>query len=475
MKKTISALTCALLAALPATALRPAAIFSDHMVLQHSSPARMWGFAAPGRTVTVTPSWPGAEAATAVTGPDGRWDVTITTPAASYTPYSVTLATADSTVTLNDVLAGEVWLCSGQSNMEMPLRGFYTQPVEGARRAIVTSGRYPGVRVATVPKAGSYTPMADTQTEWKLSTPAAAADFSAVGYFFARHLNDMLDVPVGIISCAYGGSKVEGWMPREILDTYPGWDIDAERDSTALQEWERIGVMYNAMLLPVTPYTVRGFLWNQGESNVGRHHEYPSHQADMVAHWRHLWGDKELPFYFVELPGWEYDDPAGTQAALFRECQHRAARMIPNSGVVCTSDLVKPDEVKDIHASRKEEIGERLAMMAAARTYGIEGVPCTYPEFRSMDVEPDRAVLHFDNADSGFTPNDELEGFEVAGSDGVFHPARATEDLYTRDIIVHRPAEADSIKAVRYCFRNFAIGSVHDLMGMPLIPFRTDK
>lgn len=475
MKKTLTALVCALLGALPGAALRPASIFSDHMVLQHSAPARLWGFASPGRTVAVTPSWPGAETVTAVTGPDGRWDVAVATPAASYTPYSITVATADSTFTLSDVLSGEVWLCSGQSNMEMPVRGFRTQPVVGARRAIATSRRYPGVRVATVPKTGSYTPLADTRTEWKLSTPAAAGEFSAVGYFFARHLNDMLDVPVGIIICAYGGSKAEGWMPREILDTYPGWDIDAERDSTTLQEHERIGVMYNAMLLPVAPYTVRGFLWNQGESNVGRHNEYPSHQADMVAHWRRLWADDSLPFYFVELPGWEYGDPQGTDAAVFRECQHEAARIIPNSGIVCTSDLVNPDEVTDIHASRKEEIGERLALMAAARTYGMEGVPHTYPEYRSMDVEPDRAVLHFANADNGLTPHGELEGFEVAGTDGVFHPAHAFEELDGRDIIVQRPDGVDTIKAVRYCFRNFAIGKVHDLMGMPLIPFRTDR
>lgn len=472
--KALTLTALIMLGAASASALRPASIFSDHMVLQQQTAAPVWGFAAPGKTVTVTPSWPGARPASAKAGEDGRWQVELATPAASYTPYEITVATPDSSLTLSDVLVGEVWLASGQSNMEMPLRGFWTQPIEGAREAIAKSMRYPGIRMATVPKAGAYTPQADVKTEWKRSEPANAADFSALAYFFARHLNEMLDVPVGIISNAYGGSKVEGWMPKEILDTYPGWDMEAERDST-LNEWERIGVMYNAMLLPVVPYAVRGFLWNQGESNVGRHDEYPQHQADMVAHWRQLWGGKDLPFYFVELPGWDYDDPQADWAALFRECQQKAAEITPNSGVVTTIDLLDPDEVDDIHAARKNEIGERLALMAAAKTYGIEGVPYEFPRFASMDVDGDSAQLHFSAADGGFTPNGELEGFEVAGTDGIFRPARAVEETGKPGITVYRPEGADKIEAVRYCFRNFAIGRVFNLMGLPLVPFRTDK
>lgn len=459
---------------LSAGALRPANIFSDHAVLQQDTTVNIWGFASPGKTVSVTPSWPGATAATAETGKDGRWDAQIATPKASYTPYQITIATPDSSLTLNDILLGEVWLASGQSNMEMPLRGFWTQPVEGARRAISTARRYPGIRMATVPKRGAYEPQSDVPTEWKTSTPANAWDFSALGYFFARHLNELIDTPVGIISCAYGGSKVEGWLPEDILDTYPGWDMEAERDST-LREWERIGVMYNAMLLPVTPYTVRGFLWNQGESNVGRHDEYPAHQADMVAHWRKLWGNDRIPFYFVELPGWDYSDPQGTDAALFRECQRLAAETIPDAGIVCTVDLVRPDELDDIHASMKEEIGERMALLAGAETYGIPGLPYTYPTFKSMEIKGYEAHLSFENADGGLSPNGPVEGFEVAGTDGVFHPAEAVIPLSQLGLTVKKPDRVDEIKAVRYCFRNFCIGQVHDMMGMPLKPFRTDK
>ena len=283
----------------------------------------------------------------------------------------------------------------------------------------------------------------------------------------------MLNVPVGIISCAYGGSKVEGWMPKEKLDTYAGWDMAKEEKDSAMNEYERIGVMYNAMLHPVIGYTVKGFLWNQGESNVGRHKEYPGHQRDMVEIWREKWGRGDLPFYFVELPGWKYGDGDETAAAYFRECQHKAAEITPNSGIVCTTDLMYPFELEDIHARKKREIGERLAFMAAARTYGLNGVPHTYPTFKSVELKGSTALLRFDNADAGLNPNMNLPGFEVAGEDRVFYPANASEDWNARTVTVSSDKVKD-IKAVRYCFHNFAIGQLKDMYGMPLVPFRTD-
>lgn len=246
-----------------------------------------------------------------------------------------------------------------------------------------------------------------------------------------------------------------------------------EENDPAINEWERIGVMYNAMLRPVVGYTVKGFLWNQGESNVGRHNEYPSHQRDMVEIWRNEWGNQDLPFYFVELPGWKYGDGEETAAAYFRECQHRAAEMIPNSGIVCTSDLVYPHELEDIHASKKREIGERLAFMAASRTYGLPGIPHTYPSYKSVELNGPTALLRFNNADAGLNPNMNLPGFEVAGADKVFYPATATEDWNERTVTVSSDKVKD-IKAVRYCFKNFAVGRMKDMYGMPLIPFRTD-
>ncbi|MDE6160328.1 MAG: sialate O-acetylesterase [Muribaculaceae bacterium] len=476
MKKTILA-AAALAAAATATAeIQLPEIVGDNMVLQQQTDARIWGWATPGSKIEARASWMPADATVSATaGTDSLWTLTLPTGAAGYEPQSIDISGDGSQLHIDNVLIGEVWFCSGQSNMEMPLRGYFTQPVEDGGRTIAYSGKYPGVRVVTVPKRGSYTPQQRAGGQWKESKPQNAGEFSALAYHFAQSLNDILDVPVGIISCAYGGSRLESWLPKEILDTMNGEDMDGERDGTvAVDDWHRIGVRYNAMLLPVSRYTVRGFLWNQGESNVGKHEELPKRQKTMVEHWRKLWGLGELPFYFVEIPGWEYGNPDGDWAAMFREAQHRAAAITPNSAIVCTSDLVYPYEVKDIHARRKREIGERMSWIAAANAYEIEGLPVEYPRFKEMDVDGDKATLRFSGADSGFTPNQYLEGFEACGADGVWHPAEAFEGLDSRDIHICCP-EAGEIKEVRYCFKNFAVGKVHNMMGLPLIPFRSSE
>lgn len=448
-------------------------IIGNNMVLQQKADAKIWGWATPGSLVTVSGSWNASKKVTAKADSKGRWEVMLPTPAASFTPYSVTIKGDGSDLILDNVLSGEVWFCSGQSNMEMPLRGFGFQPVEGAGEAIAYSGRYPGIRVARVPKGRSYTPQDRTPGPWNVSQPSTAREFTALGYFFARSLSDILGVPVGIIDCSYGGSKIEGWQSREQLAKYPEWNVDKEEADSTLQDYERINIMYNSMLHPLIGYTVKGFLWNQGESNVGREKTYPYHQKDMVEGWRVKWGLGELPFYFVEIPGWDYGNPDGTGAALFRESQHKAAELIPNSAIISTSDLVYPFEVNDIHARKKREIGERLAFMAAAKTYGIEGMPVDYPRFKSMKVEGDKAIITLTNPWDGITPYRNLEGFEAAGADRVFHPAMANVNLQTMDIEVTCP-EAGTIEAVRYNFKNFAVGKIHNSLGLPLVPFRTD-
>lgn len=449
-------------------------IVGDNMVLQQNSDASLWGWAKPGSIITVAGSWNPEKKVTAKTSSSGRWDVKLPTPAATFSPFTIDISGDSSDTTLNNVAIGEVWFCSGQSNMEMPLRGFWTQPIEGAAEAIAYSGKYPGIRMAKVPKSKAYTPQDKVTSPWKVSKPENAYDFSALAYFFARSLTDLLNVPVGIIDCSYGGSKVEGWQSREQLAQYPEWDVDKEAADSTINDWERINIMYNSMLHPLIGYTIKGFLWNQGESNVGKESTYPYHQRDMVADWREKWGQGELPFYFVEIPGWDYGNPDGNNAAFFRECQHKAAEITPSSEIVCTSDLVYPFEVNDIHARKKKEIGERLAFMAAGKAYGIKGMPTEYPRYKSMTVEGDKAILSFDNAWDGFTPNKELEGFEAAGADRVFHPAIAKENPQTLKIEVTCP-EAGKIEAVRYNFKNFAVGKVWNILGLPLVPFRTDN
>lgn len=452
-------------------------IFSSNAVFQQNSDARIWGWAKPGSTVKITPSWSNVSVEVKSDSKSGKWNAEMHTPSASFTPYSITISDTDGEISLSDILIGEVWFCSGQSNMEMPMKGFGFQPIEGAQEAIAYSSKYPGIRVARVPKAQSYKEEDKVPGKWMKSTPENTPEFSALAYFFARSLSDLLNVPVGIIDCAYGGAYLEGWMPKEILDTYPEWDMDKEEKDADITDYRRIGVMYNAMLKPLAGYNVRGFLWNQGESNVGRHDTYPQHQKDMVEHWRKLWNLGELPFYFVELPGWNYgNQPNADFAAVFRECQHKAAEILPNSGVICTSDLVYPFELNDIHARKKKELGERLAFMAGNRTYGIKGLPDAYPAYKSVDLKGDKAVVYLQNPYNGLNPYEDMPGFEVAGDDHIYYPAKATQvqDKDWKFAIEVSSDKVKDIKGVRYNFKNFAVGRIHDMTGMPLVPFRTD-
>lgn len=449
-------------------------IISDGMVVQQKSGARLWGQASPGATIEASASWNPKAKAKAKADANGLWQLTLSTPTAGYTPYHIDITGDDSKIRINDVLAGEVWLCSGQSNMEMPLRGFPSQPIEGAAEAIATAGKYPMIRVAKIPKTISYEARDNVPTRWVKSNPKDAPDFSALAYFYARGLHDLLDVPVGIIDCSYGGSKLEGWSRPERIASYPDFDMEREKNDPKIQDWERVGVMYQGMLRPVERYTVAGYLWNQGESNVGRHATYGTHMADMVSDWRKVQG-RDVPFYLVEIPGWDYGDPDGTDAAKLREAMHEAAAAIPNAGIACTTDLTYPYELNIIHARRKQPIAERLLRLAAGRHYGIEGMDNPYPTFREMRQRKDGVTLFFDNAWDGFDRHSlEAGGFEVAGTDGKFVPAKAINEVGEKEIVLLRPEGVDSILYVRYNYKNFPEGKVVNNMGMPLLPFHTD-
>lgn len=232
--------------------------------------------------------------------------------------------------------------------------------------------------------------------------------------------------------------------------------------------------MYNGMLHPLMGYTIRGFLWNQGESNVGAHADYPARFAAMVGHWRDRWGLGDLPIYCVELPPYNYGDDAGTWGAMMREAQHKSVKAIPNAGVVPTSDLAIPGTSYQIHPARKQEIGERLAYLAAVRDYGVKGLAGEAPEFKSMEVNGNTATLQFSNADDGLSPDRDIPGFEVAGEDRVFYPAKA-EQVYTDRCSVKVTSDkVDDIKSVRFGFRNWQPTCVYNTRQLPLVPFRTD-
>ena len=457
-------------------------IIGDGMVLQQNTDARIWGKATPGAIIEISSDW-SSTVWSAQTGEDGRWILSIATPEGSMTPRTITItekmpkgrkaAETVSSVTLDNILVGEVWLCSGQSNMEMPLDGFWDCPVEGSAEEIALSGNLKGVRMATVPKTGATVPAEEVQGRWQACSPETSGRFSAAGYYFAKTLNSVLNVPVGIISCSWGGSMLEGWLPVETVSSYP--DIDHKLTEPADGNWDAHtpSVMYNGMLYPLRNYTIRGLAWYQGESNVGRHSTYASRLADMVGLWREMWGQGELPFYIVEIAPYIYGGD-GTAAARLREAQQKAAEEIPASGIVTTNDLVYSYEDTQIHPCQKEEVGQRLAYLALNRTYGFSGIVCEGPVLRSMEIKGNEAYLYFENDESGFSPWYDIKGFEIAAEDKVFHEAEA-KVIPGKKCVVVSSQYVQNPAAVRYCFKDFCPGNLTGSRNLPAFPFRTDN
>ena len=447
-------------------------ILSDNMVLQQQTDARLWGWSDPNADITIKTSWSSKTYQTKA-DKNGKWLTAVPTPEAGYTAYTIEIS--DGTpVTLSNVLIGEVWFCSGQSNMEMPLAGFDNCPIEDANEEIAFSSRWKGIRVATISRDGRTEPADRCTGKWETSCPQNAPRFSATAFFFAQTVNKVLDIPVGIINCSWGGSSVEGWLPKEIVSTYP--DIDLERDIRKVQpgdwwHWTSPTIMYNGMLKPLQNYTVKGFLWYQGEANVGKHQTYAERLKTMVDLWRKEWGLGELPFYFVEIA--PFGNGEGTASAFLREAQHKAESIITNCAMVSTNDLVEPYEATNIHPKDKKHVGERLAFQALTKTYHIQGIKADSPSYRSMTVEGNAAILDFIHADNGFNRMNGMTGFEMAGEDRVFYPAQA--ELRWKNQIKVTCDKVEKPVAVRYGFRDFLPGNVADLHGLPLIPFRTDN
>ncbi|OAV65252.1 hypothetical protein Barb6_02926 [Bacteroidales bacterium Barb6] len=445
----------------------------DHMVLQQQTDANLWGEAAPNASVSIVSSW-SDKAYSVKADAAGLWKAAIETPVATFCPQTISISDGEA-VTLRDVLIGEVWLCSGQSNMEMPLNGFGHSPVLDANHTIADAGNHPGIRMATIERKGAVIPQAYANGSWKVSNPENAQWFSAVAYHYALTLQRTLNVPVGIIACAWGGSRVEGWLPKEILATYPDEDL-SRAGSKEGTEYMQPMIMYNGLLKPLTNYTIKGFAWYQGCSNVGHETVYAQRLATMVKHWRSLWGLGDIPFYFTEIAPYDYDggDGDGISGALLREAQVKAQLLIPNSAVISTNDLVKPFESAQIHPANKTDVGQRLAYHALNKTYGYTGIAADAPTYQKMEIGDGKVELYFNHAEDGFTPWKAIEGFEIAGADRVFHPATAGVNQWKGTVTVFSEEVPDPV-AVRYCFRNFRIGNLVGSRNLPVIPFRTDN
>lgn len=473
MKRKLTALLLLCCAATLGAKVKLASLVGDNMIVQQQTEVRLWGTAAPKAEVKVTPSWSG-QAVTCRADGQGRWLVKVQTPEASFTPYEITFDDGEP-LTIGNVLVGEVWLASGQSNMEMPLKGFGGCCIKDGQQEIINAAKLPHVRMFNVPRRQEYEPQTECGGQWLVPSIDTAPEFSATAWFFATSLSNALHIPVGIVNSSYGGSTVESWMCRELLETYPDISLKPE-DMDKLVAWERPLLMYNAMIKPIENYTIKGIIWYQGCSHVGRHETYAQRLADMVKLWRSEWGLGEIPFYYAEIAPYDYDSPVQDgKGAYLREAQFKAQSLIPNSAMTSTNDLVEPYELHNIHPRNKQAVGQRLSYLALNLTYGKKQFVCFGPQYKSWTAKGREAWVSFDHLKMGICRNYDLQGFEVAGEDRVFHPADNVWVHWQTNEVVVSSDKVEKPVAVRYCFRDFQIGTMIGGGELPTVPFRTDN
>ena len=398
MKRRLFLTLAVVLAVVTQAKVRLPHILCDNMVLQQQTDARLWGWAKPGSTVRVSTSWMRQGAVvTAKADKTGRWKLTVKTPKASYDPLWLTFDDGEGAVTLQNVVSGEVWVCAGQSNMEMPVKGFWGCPVKDYNQTVIDAKNHRGVRSVKIPSVMRVEPQDDADCQWRECSPETVGDFSATGYFFARVMHTALDIPIGLIEANKGGTRVESWLTKENLQKYTSEPTDSAGIVAFKPEYDyqRALLWGNGTFNPILNYTVKGILFYQGCSNVGDPgNQYSERLKLLVEQWRQQFALGEIPFYFVEIAPFHYDDVNGTNGALLREQQFRAQQIIPNSSLVCTNDLVYPYETTQIHPAQKQQVGERLAYTALARDYGFNQVLYKSSSYKDMTVKGDAVYLH---------------------------------------------------------------------------------
>ena len=440
--------------------------FGDNMVLQQQSECNIWGKSEKGKTISITTSWDN-KTRKAVADQEGRFEVKVKTPEAGG-PYTISFKDGDIT-TLNNVMVGEVWICSGQSNMEMQIKGFKQQPVEGTTEELLRC-QDSQLRLFTVKRHISLTPEWDVTGQWSEANSASVRDFSATAYYFGRSLRQMLNVPVGLIVTSWGGSACEAWMKADWLKVFPKvQQVITEVDVKKLQQ-RCPTALYNGQLHPLIGYTMRGAIWYQGEDNVPRYNYYAPLLKAMVEGWRTEWKQGDFPFYYCQIAPYDYSLIQWKDSQYLREQQMKAEEIIPNSRMAV---LMDSGLEYGIHPRKKRQAGERLALLALTNTYDIKGLP-EFAKYKDVTFQNDTAIISFDRSKEWvyFEHGTTSKNFEVAGADKVFHPA--TKVWVSRN---HVYLTCDDVKnpiAVRYAFKDWAEGDLmHD--GLPVSSFRTDN
>jgi sialate O-acetylesterase len=458
---TVSAIT------LTQAKVRLPQFISDNMVLQQQSECNIWGWAEPGKWVSISTSWD-KKSHNVMANKDGRFEMKVKTPEAGG-PYFIGFKDGDY-VQVSNVMIGEVWLCSGQSNMEMLMKGYKGQPVEGATEELLQCGDSL-LRLFYAGHQTTLEPQNDINGSWKRADAEAVRNFSATAYFFGKSLRQTLGVPVGLICTAFGGSACEAWMKSEWLQAFPQVQQTITEDDVKKLQQRCPTALYNGQLAPFIGYAIRGAIWYQGEDNVPRYDYYATLLKTMVEGWRQVWRQGDFPFYYCQIAPFDYEviDWAKYNSAFLREQQLKAETMISNARMAVVMDTGLKSV---IHPRKKRQAGQRLALLALANTYGVKGLP-DFATYSSVEFKGDTAIVAFDRSKEWvyFEHGSTSQNFEVAGADRVFHPAEA---WVSRNRVYVRSDEVKQPVAVRYAFRDWVVGDLmHD--GLPVSSFRTDN
>ncbi|NDV81887.1 sialate O-acetylesterase [Bacteroides sp. 51] len=443
-------------------AIKLPSFFCDNMILQQKTETTIWGWSKINATVHIKTSW-NNKSYTIRSNSQGKWQTNISTPPAGG-PYHIDISDGEK-LTLNNVLIGEVWICAGQSNMEMPMYGYGNQPVNHSLDAIVKS-QNSHIRLFTVEREYASVPLDDCRGKWLEATPENVSAFSATAYFFGRLVNQVTDIPIGLIVVSWGGSSIKAWVGEENLKPFGDKVIPHKEDMENPKQSP--AALYNGMLHPFFCYAIRGAIWYQGESDISRASQYGNYMETMVKDWRTQWKQGDFPFYYAQIA--PYNNNSVHNSAYLREAQLDAMKTIPNSGMIVLMDSHSPD---CIHPPKKQEAGERFAYWALSETYQIKGIPYKSPAVQNINFENGRAIVTFANARGGLTSyGKEIKSVQLSGDNNRWYPATVVLDenkMYAFSAKVPQPV------AIRYAFTDYAESEIFGNQGLPVSSFRSNK
>ena len=435
-------------------------VFADNMVLQQNSTVALWGWSDPGETVKIVAGWNEKDTIKVKADNSSKWTTSIKTIGAGG-PYSIRIL-GSSRVELKNVMLGEVWICSGQSNMEWSVNAKIINGEEEAAKA-----NHPNIRIFHVQKIGAQYPQENCNATWTVCSPETMRSTSAIGYFFARELQQKLNIPIGIIVSAWGGTPAEVWIEKSRIEKNAM--LNNHKYNEKYDWWPGTpGTLYNSMIAPFVPYGIAGAIWYQGESNCNNHQIYSELMKTLIENWRSDF-KKDFPFYLVQIAPYTYGDKGTSE--FVREQQELITKTVPNTGMIVISDLV--DNVKDIHPRNKIDVGKRLANFALAETYKQTIGAYKSPAYHSMQIEKDKLRVSFSNVLTGLKSTGKTPmQFLIAGDDQKFVPATAKIEGST--VILSSKLVKNPV-AARFCFDDTSMPDVFSTEGLPLAPFRTDK